>query len=171
MTRIVPGGRSPGGVTGALALKHRLSEPIPATHQRCQALSRARQQSQLFIEFRGVAADVGAAPSAPGRFPAALGRSVPGQSRSPGNGGGATGGGPRHHRDGHCGGNGVSGWADTDVDRLVARMRALRVDREDIRRLSDGARRAAHRRFGIDRFASDWDAALRRVAAGAAEQG
>lgn len=59
--------------------------------------------------------------------------------------------------------NGVSGWVDTDVGRLVDRMRALLADRDEARRLSDGAREAGRHRFGIERFAADWDAALRRV--------
>jgi glycosyltransferase involved in cell wall biosynthesis len=60
--------------------------------------------------------------------------------------------------------NGVSGYVDTDVDRLVERMEALLADRAAAARLSDGARRTARRRFGIDRFVADWDAVLRRVA-------
>ena len=62
--------------------------------------------------------------------------------------------------------NGVSGYVDTDVDKLVARMRTLLDDHALAARLSDGARRAAQRRFSIDRFAADWDAVLRRVAGG-----
>jgi glycosyltransferase involved in cell wall biosynthesis len=59
--------------------------------------------------------------------------------------------------------NGVSGYVDTDVDRLVERMRALLADRTLAGRLSDGARRSARRRFGIERFVADWDRALRAV--------
>ena len=59
--------------------------------------------------------------------------------------------------------NDVSGYVDTDVDRLVARMRLLLTDPGLAARLSDGARRAAQRRFAIGRFVADWDAALRLV--------
>jgi glycosyltransferase involved in cell wall biosynthesis len=59
--------------------------------------------------------------------------------------------------------NGVSGFVDTDVGRLVARMRSLLGDAAEARRLSDGARRAAERRFSIGRFVHDWDAVLSRV--------
>jgi glycosyltransferase involved in cell wall biosynthesis len=59
--------------------------------------------------------------------------------------------------------NGVSGWIDTDVDRLIARMRHLLADPAESRRLGEGARRAALERFSIDRFARDWDAAFREV--------
>lgn len=61
--------------------------------------------------------------------------------------------------------NGVSGYVDTDVDRLVERMRSLLADPAEARRLSDGARRTAQRRFSIDRFVADWDAVLERVTA------
>ncbi len=61
--------------------------------------------------------------------------------------------------------NGVSGYVDTDVDVLVARMCALLADPEDARRVGEGARRRARERFGIERFASDWDRLLRRAVA------
>ena len=59
--------------------------------------------------------------------------------------------------------NGVSGYVDTDIGRLVDRMRDLLADQTEARRLGDGARRVARERFSIERFASDWDAALRLV--------
>jgi glycosyltransferase involved in cell wall biosynthesis len=59
--------------------------------------------------------------------------------------------------------NGVSGYVDTDLGRLVDRMRALLADPAEARRLGEGARRVARERFGIERFAADWDAALRLV--------
>lgn len=59
--------------------------------------------------------------------------------------------------------NGVSGYLDTDVRRLVERMQDLLADPAEARRLGEGARRAALERFGIKRFAADWDAALRLV--------
>ena len=59
--------------------------------------------------------------------------------------------------------NGVSGWVDTDVDRLVDHMRRLLADPAEARRLSEGARHAARARFSIDRFARDWDETFRSV--------
>ena len=59
--------------------------------------------------------------------------------------------------------NGVSGWIDTDVDRLIVGMRALLADPEQARSLGEGARRTAMERFNIDRFVADWDAAFRLV--------
>jgi hypothetical protein len=59
--------------------------------------------------------------------------------------------------------NGVSGWVDTDVGRLVEVMRALLADRKWAARLGAGAREHARERFGIERFVRDWDAALRDV--------
>jgi glycosyltransferase involved in cell wall biosynthesis len=59
--------------------------------------------------------------------------------------------------------NGVSGWIDTDVDRLIGHMRDLLADPDEARRLGDGARRTALERFSIGRFAADWDQAFRQV--------
>ncbi|MDP9020268.1 MAG: glycosyltransferase [Actinomycetota bacterium] len=59
--------------------------------------------------------------------------------------------------------NGVSGWVDTNVDRLVEVMRRLLADPEEARRLGAGARRSARERFSIERFVADWDLALRRA--------
>jgi hypothetical protein len=66
--------------------------------------------------------------------------------------------------------NGVSGWVGTDVARLVARMRELLDDPNMARRLGEGARRRAESRFGIDRFARDWEAVLAWVVSGGAAQ-
>lgn len=63
--------------------------------------------------------------------------------------------------------NGVSGFVDTDVDRLVGRMDDLLADPELARRLGRGARDAARRRYGIERFARDWEAVLAGVTASA----
>ncbi len=60
--------------------------------------------------------------------------------------------------------NGVSGWTDTSVDRLVDWMRQLLADPDQARLLGEGARRTAKERFSIRRFARDWDAAFRDVA-------
>ncbi len=59
--------------------------------------------------------------------------------------------------------NGVSGWIDTNVDALVERMQALLDDPGEARRLGEGARRVAQKRFSIDRFTRDWDRAFRLV--------
>ena len=59
--------------------------------------------------------------------------------------------------------NGVSGYVETDVQRLVGHMHELVADPDKARRLGDRARRVAHERFSIERFARDWDDALRLV--------
>jgi glycosyltransferase involved in cell wall biosynthesis len=59
--------------------------------------------------------------------------------------------------------DGVSGYVDTSVARLVERMRDLLDDPADARRLGEGARRAARERFAIDRFVRDWNDALALV--------
>lgn len=56
--------------------------------------------------------------------------------------------------------DGVTGYVSTDVDELVERMRGLLVDPDEARRLGENARAVARRRFGIERFASDWDQVL-----------
>jgi glycosyltransferase involved in cell wall biosynthesis len=59
--------------------------------------------------------------------------------------------------------NGVSGYVDTDVNRLVERMRELLADPVEARRLGEGARRKALERFNIQRFIQDWDTAYNLV--------
>jgi len=59
--------------------------------------------------------------------------------------------------------NGVSGFVDTDPERLCAAMAALLVDLPLAQRLSARARARARERFAITRFAADWDAAFRLV--------
>lgn len=59
--------------------------------------------------------------------------------------------------------NGVSGYVDTNIDRLIARMRLLLGDRSEAMRLSEGAQRIAKDRFGISRFVHDWDDTLQFV--------
>lgn len=56
--------------------------------------------------------------------------------------------------------NGVSGFVDTDVDKLVEHMRRLLRDPDEARRLGDGARRYAEARFNIRRFVDDWSRTL-----------
>ncbi len=62
--------------------------------------------------------------------------------------------------------NGVNGWLDTRPERLVDVMRQLIADPALARQWGEAARRTAQERFGIERFAADWDRLLRRVAAG-----
>jgi glycosyltransferase involved in cell wall biosynthesis len=57
--------------------------------------------------------------------------------------------------------NGVSGYVDTEVARLVERMRQILADPTEALRLGDGARRRAIERFSIERFARDCGAALK----------
>jgi glycosyltransferase involved in cell wall biosynthesis len=59
--------------------------------------------------------------------------------------------------------NGVSGFVDTDIARLVERMRLLLADRTLAGRLGAGAQAYARRRFNIDRFVSDWSQTFSRV--------
>jgi glycosyltransferase involved in cell wall biosynthesis len=51
---------------------------------------------------------------------------------------------------------GVSGYVDTDVERLVEHMLRLLEDHAEAAALSAGARRAGRERYGIERFASAW---------------
>jgi hypothetical protein len=59
--------------------------------------------------------------------------------------------------------NGVSGFVDTDIRRLVERMRLLLADRGMAARLGAGAQAYAQRRFNIDRFVADWSQAFSLV--------
>jgi len=61
--------------------------------------------------------------------------------------------------------NDVSGYVDTDVNNLIARMQYLLREPSEARRLGEGARRFARSHFGIDRFAADWDSVIDQVAA------
>jgi glycosyltransferase involved in cell wall biosynthesis len=60
--------------------------------------------------------------------------------------------------------NGVSGYVDTDLSRLIDAMQLLLADRGEAARLSQGARRTAMERFNIQRFARDWEAVFEAVA-------
>jgi glycosyltransferase involved in cell wall biosynthesis len=59
--------------------------------------------------------------------------------------------------------NGVSGYIDTNVERLIQFMKDLLSDHEQARHLGVGARRHAEERFGIRRFIRDWEQAFERV--------
>lgn len=64
--------------------------------------------------------------------------------------------------------NDVTGYVDTDLDRLVCRMRALLDDPHEAHRLGCHAMRTARDRFALDRFARDWDQACVDVVCGRA---
>jgi hypothetical protein len=59
--------------------------------------------------------------------------------------------------------NGVSGYADTNMATLVDRMQLLLREPGLAQQLGAGAQRRAQERFSIERFAADWDKALRDV--------
>ena len=59
--------------------------------------------------------------------------------------------------------NGVSGFVDTDMSRLVDHMRELLAFPAEAKRLGEGARRVALERFSIDRFTRDWNRVLTDV--------
>jgi len=56
--------------------------------------------------------------------------------------------------------DGVSGYLSCDPDVLIDRMRLLLSDAALARRLGDAARKTAKARFGLDRFARDWNRAF-----------
>lgn len=53
--------------------------------------------------------------------------------------------------------NGVHGFIDTDVRKLIEPMRRLLADPDLARRLGENARRLALERFGIEQFAHEWE--------------
>lgn len=59
--------------------------------------------------------------------------------------------------------DGVNGYVSCDVEVLLQRMGALLDDRELALRIGAQARELARRRFGLDRFVRDWNAALALV--------
>ncbi len=61
--------------------------------------------------------------------------------------------------------NGVSGYIDTRVDRLVEVMKYLLAYPSEARKLSEGARKYAQDRFNIRHFAQDWTDAIEWVIA------
>lgn len=56
--------------------------------------------------------------------------------------------------------DGENGFIGTNVDRLVGRMRDLLADPEEARRMGEAGRRTIHKRFNLERFAADWEAAF-----------
>ncbi|MBW4527378.1 MAG: glycosyltransferase [Phormidium tanganyikae FI6-MK23] len=59
--------------------------------------------------------------------------------------------------------NGISGYVDTNVDRLIEAMQHLQQSPEESQRLSQGVRKVAEERFNIERFTRDWNQAFARV--------
>jgi glycosyltransferase involved in cell wall biosynthesis len=59
--------------------------------------------------------------------------------------------------------DGVTGYVSCDVERLIADMRRLLAHPEEARRLGERARAVARDRFGLPRFARDWNAAFARA--------
>lgn len=59
--------------------------------------------------------------------------------------------------------NGVNGFADTNVDALVERMKLLLSTPAEARELGERARATALERFNIHRFVADWNDALAEV--------
>ncbi|MGV8083679.1 MAG: glycosyltransferase [Coriobacteriia bacterium] len=65
--------------------------------------------------------------------------------------------------------NGVSGFVHTDISRVIATARSLLEDDDLAAQMSQGARRIARERFGIERFANDWNRFLSDLSAGKLE--
>ena len=61
--------------------------------------------------------------------------------------------------------DGENGVIATDVGYLIERMRGLLVDPGEARRLGEAGRRTIRERFGLERFAMDWEAAFEEAAA------
>jgi glycosyltransferase involved in cell wall biosynthesis len=61
--------------------------------------------------------------------------------------------------------NGVSGWVETDPRRLAGHLRRLLHDHDEAAELSEGARKAARERFGLDRFVAEWADVLQAAVA------
>ncbi len=59
--------------------------------------------------------------------------------------------------------DGVTGYVSCDFDVLIDRMRRLLADPAHARELGANARAVARARFGLDRFARDWNAAFERA--------
>ena len=61
--------------------------------------------------------------------------------------------------------DGENGVIGTDVGYLIERMRGLLADPEEARRLGEAGRRTVENRFGLERFATDWEAAFAEAVA------
>ncbi|RJG06710.1 glycosyltransferase family 1 protein [Noviherbaspirillum cavernae] len=60
--------------------------------------------------------------------------------------------------------NGVSGYANTNLDKLIIHMQDLLADPDGARLLGVAGQRIARERFHIGRFVEDWNSAFRMVA-------
>jgi glycosyltransferase involved in cell wall biosynthesis len=67
-------------------------------------------------------------------------------------------------------GNGETGYIDTNLATLIGHMRELARNPALARELGTNARKMARERFGIERFADDWDRTLRQVTGHRANQ-
>lgn len=63
--------------------------------------------------------------------------------------------------------DGETGYVSCDVDELIDRMKGLLADPREARRLGRNARAVARERFGLERFARDWNTAFALVTGGA----
>lgn len=59
--------------------------------------------------------------------------------------------------------NGHSGFIHTDINYLIGKMQLLMHDPELARQIGQNGREVAMKRFGIDRFAQDWERLFREV--------
>lgn len=59
--------------------------------------------------------------------------------------------------------NGVHGFVDTELSRLIPFMQRLIIDHDEARALGEAARQEALNRFNIRRFVMDWNEALEDV--------
>ncbi|GAB1541731.1 glycosyltransferase family 4 protein [Scytonema sp. NUACC21] len=59
--------------------------------------------------------------------------------------------------------NGVSGYINTDVEKLIFNMGQLLDNKTQAQKLSQGARETAQNRFHINRFTRDWDTVFKSV--------
>jgi glycosyltransferase involved in cell wall biosynthesis len=65
--------------------------------------------------------------------------------------------------------NGVAGYVDTNISKLVEAMHRLLHNPAEARRLGEGAAGKARSRFAIERFTRDWDKAFALVTASSQE--
>jgi glycosyltransferase involved in cell wall biosynthesis len=59
--------------------------------------------------------------------------------------------------------NGITGFVDTSIERLVPAMQMLLAEPAEAKRLGQNARRYARERFAIERFLNEWNEALADV--------
>jgi hypothetical protein len=59
--------------------------------------------------------------------------------------------------------HGVTGYVSNDPEELFAAMERLLADRDHARRIGEAGRAVARERFGLDRFARDWNCAFARA--------